>query len=380
MERIKSIDIFRGLCILNFMMVHYFISWLQYSQLWVFDMYWIYFDMMGACAFLFISGSGIMIYYKKRMTEVEKSITTFQKGTLRHEYLLRGMFILLISFIYNSAQAIFFSDATWLWRWDVLQAIAMSIILAWPLLKLSKSSRILFGALCMLLNYFIYAFLIAYEGQFSIHGAAYFFLYNEKNMAENPILPALSIFLIGTVIGELFFEFSQIQDEYERKKSIKINILLKSLVLGVVVMIFGVLFNYPDFLVNRSFSWWIYVLGVDIVIISLLYSVEMLLFSNYTKRYRFLYYFSYYSLTIFIFHELLGFVFLHLLNIHHTFWIVYAATVGILGVTLKFVHDKWGWKGSIKNIIGKVSSLISVKIDQKFLQKKLNVPQFTLLS
>ena len=65
MERIKSIDIFRGVCILNFMMVHYLVGWLPDNELWAFDAYWTYFDMMGACAFLFISGIGIMLFYKR---------------------------------------------------------------------------------------------------------------------------------------------------------------------------------------------------------------------------------------------------------------------------------------------------------------------------
>jgi len=375
MERIKSIDIFRGICILNFMMVHYLVSWLPYNQLWVFDAYWAYFDMMGACAFLFISGIGIMLYYKNKMQKVEKSIDSFNKGTLRHEYLFRGLFVLVISFIYNFFQAIFFSDVTWLWRWDVLQAISISILLAWPLLKLSKKSRIFFGVLFMVLNYFVYSWLISYEGQFSVLGTAFFLLYNEKMGAENPFLPAFSIFLIGTVIGELFFEFSHIENEYERKKSIKMNIVFKSLLIGITLIIFGVVLNYPDFVNNRSFSWWIYVLGFDIVIISLLYSIEKLLFANYTKRYRFLYYFSYYSLSIFIFHALLGFAFFQLLSINDSFWVVYITTVILFGVISKFAHDRWGWKASIKNIIGKASSFIAVKIDQKYLLPRFEVAQ-----
>ena len=375
MERIKSIDIFRGICILNFMMVHYLVSWLPYNQLWAFDAYWAYFDMMGACAFLFISGIGIMLYYKNKMQKVENSIESFTKTTLRHEYLLRGIFILIISLIYNIAQSIFFSDATWLWRWDVLQAIAVSILLAWPLLKLSKKSRIVIGGLFMVLNYFIYDLLLLYEGQISIFGTVYYLLYNEKNMAENPFLPAFSIFLIGTVIGELFFEFSKMENDYERNRSIKITILFKSVMVGVFLIIFGVWFNYPDFIDNRSFSWWIYVLGFDIIIISLLYSFEKLLFANYTKRYRFLYYFSYYSLTIFIFHALLGFAFFHLLSISDTFWVVYITTVILFGVISKFVHDRWGWKASIKNIIGKASSFIAIKIDQKYLHPRFDVTQ-----
>ena len=373
MERIKSIDIFRGICILNFMMVHYLVSWLPYNQLWAFDAYWAYFDMMGACAFLFISGIGIMLYYKNKMKKVEDSVESFSKTTLRHEYLLRGIFVLIISFIYNIAQSIFFSDATWLWRWDVLQAIAISILLAWPLLKLSKKSRILIGVIFMVLNYFIYDLLLSHEGQVSVFGTIYFLLYNEKNMAENPFLPSFFIFLIGTVIGELFFEFSKMENDLERKKSIKINVLFKSIVLGIGLIVFGVWFNYPDFIDNRSFSWWIYVLGFDIVIISLLYSIEKLLFANYTRRHRFLYYFSYYSLTIFIFHALLAFAFFQLLSISDTFWVVYITTVILFGVIAKFAHDRWGWKSSIKNIIGRASSFIAIKIDRKYLHPRFDV-------
>jgi len=375
MERIRSIDVFRGICIINFMLVHYMVSWLPTYQLWAFDAYWAYFDMMGACAFLFISGIGIMLYYKKKMLKVEDPIESFTKTTFRHEYLFRGIFILIISLIYNIAQALIFSDATWLWRWDVLQAISVSILLAWPLLKLSKKSRVFIASLFMILNFFIYNLLVYHEGQFSVFGTVYFLLYNEKNMAENPFLPSFCIFLIGTVIGELFYEFSKSENAFERESGLKFKILIKLIISGIFLIIFGVIFNYPDFINNRSFSWWIYVLGFDIVIISLLYSMEQLLFSNYTKRNRFLYYFSYYSLTIFIFHQLLGFVFHQLLNINNTFWIVYISTVIVLGIILKISHDRWGWKASIKNIIGKASAFIAVKIDQRYLHPRLNVSQ-----
>ena len=370
MERIKSIDMFRGICILNFMMVHYLVAWLPFDQLWAFDAYWVYFDMMGACAFLFISGIGIMLFYKNKMQKVENSMNNYNRDTLRHEYLLRGIFVLVISLIYNIAQAIFFSDASWLWRWDILQAISMSILLAWPLLKLSKRVRIFLGGFILILNYFIYELFINFEGELSILGIGYFFLYNEKMGAENPFLPSLSIFLIGTVIGELFFEISHIENKNERIKSIKSKVLLKSMIAGIILVIFGVLFNFPDFIENRSFSWWFYVLGFDLVIISILYSTEKLAFSDLTKRYRFLYYFSYYSLTVFIFHALLGFVFFHLLNIYHTFWIVYIITIVIFGIILKIAHDRLGWKVSIKSIIGKASFYLAFKIDENYLQPK----------
>ena len=370
MERIKSIDIFRGVCILNFMMVHYLVGWLPDHELWAFDAYWTYFDMMGACAFLFISGIGIMLFYKNKMKKIEESNETYTRNTLRHEYLLRGIFVLMISLIYNLAQAIVFLDATWLWRWDVLQASAMSIIVAWPLLKLSKRMRIILGGFFLILNFVLYDFLIFNAGQFSLFDAIFYFLYNQKMSAENPLLPSLSIFLIGTVIGELFFEFSHMENEIERKKSMISNILFKSLIAGVLLIIFGVIFNYPDFLDNRSFSWWFYVLGFDLVIISILYSTEKFIFPNFTRRYRFLYYFSFYSLTVFIFHDLLGFVFFQLLSIHNTFWIVFIITVVLMGILLKFAHDRWGWKLSIKNIIGKASFYIAKKIDEKYLQPK----------
>ncbi len=377
MERIKSVDIFRGICILNFMLVHYLVGWLPLDQLWAFDTYWIYFDMMGSSAFLFISGIGIMLFYKTKMQKVEKSTDFYDKSILRNEYLLRGIFILMISFIWNLAQAIFFYDATWLWRWDIIQAIAMSILIAWPLLKLSKRTRILFYCLFMILHYFLYELLMFYQGQLSVFGGIYYFLYNQKMSAENPLLPSLSIFLIGTVIGDLFFEISHKENEIEKKKSIKNNILLKSMIAGVLLIIFGIIFNYPDFIHNRSYSWWFYVLGWDIIIISLLYSIEKLLFSKYTKRHRFLYYFSYYSLTVFITHDFLGFVFYQSLSIYNTYWIVLILTYIVFGILLKVAYDRVGWKLSIKSIIGRGSTHIALKINEKYPQSKQKLPQTT---
>jgi uncharacterized membrane protein len=370
MNRIRSIDVFRGICIINLMMVHYFIAWLSRDQSWIITSYWAYFDFMGACAFIFISGISIMLFYKKKMQNIESS-NYYNKISFRNEYLIRGFIIFTMSMVVNISQAIFFSNASWLWVWDVLHTLSIAIILAWPFLKFSKRTRIAASLIIMVCNYLIFEFLVRYKGQLSINGAAYYILYNSMMGAENPILPSFSLFLIGTVIGEIIFEISHIKNETERKRSVKRNFLYPSLLAGALLITFGVLFEFPAFIHNRTFSWWIYVMGIDLVLIAIFYSVEKLITFKSTLRYKFLSYFSYYSLTIFIFHQLLGYLFLHLLNVY-TYYIIFITTIFLLGVLLREVYKKWGGKPSIKRIIGEISVFFAHKIDDIFRQPRFH--------
>lgn len=343
-------------------MVHLLTGWIILEQFWLQDLYFATLDVFGACAFIFISGISVSIFFQRKKQEFSIYKHFNKKRVLRNEYLIKGFIILIMAFIAMFSQAIFFSDITWFWNWDILHSLAIAQLLGFIFLKASKKVRIISGIYLLILNLFIFEFLLPYNGELNFFGGLYFFLYNKKMVVNNPLLPSLAVFLLGTVVGEIIHEIKQIENKNERKKMVKNKLLYPSIICGFILMLLGIHHDYPIFLSNRSSSWYFFTVGINLIAIASLFTIEQFEVFKFKKNYRFFYYFSFYSLTVYIFHYLLGFIFLHLLDIYY-FIIVFGITVALLALLLNKVHDKYSWKVSIKSIIGKVSSEIAAIIE-----------------
>lgn len=363
--RVRSIDSYRGFCIINIMMSHLIGGWIIFDQLWLNSIYFATLDVFGACAFIFISGISISMFYNKKMKSPTIVDITNEKKLFRNEYLIRGFIILIMSFIAMFSQAIFFSDLSWFWNWDILHSLAIAQLLGYLFLKTSKKVRMITGIYLLILNYFMFNLLASHNGEFNLFGGLFFFFYNKKMIVNNPLLPSLAIFLIGTVIGEIFHDIKQVNDINERRRMVKNRILYPSIICSSILMLIGIHFKFPSFLANRSESWYFYTLGVNILVISLLFTMEEFNVFKNKKDYKFFYYFSFYSLTIYIFHYLLGYIFFHLLDVYF-FFMCYGITITLLAILLKKSHDRFGWKASIKGIIGRVSMEIAKRIEYTF--------------
>jgi hypothetical protein len=84
-----------------------------------------------------------------------------------------------------------------------------------------------------------------------------------------------------------------------------------------------------------------------------------------TKRsYKFLFYFSYYSLTIFLAHNLLFFAFTRQISASYIIYFVIGTTI-LVGVLLRYAYKKLGGKISIKVQISKMSIELAKRVERR---------------
>ncbi len=361
MKRFKTIDTARGMAIFGMVVGHMLNWWLTEADLWIYLVYYIILAPLGVSAFLFISGASTTLAYRKRLMLLNES-DEFNMQTVRNVFMLRALILLGIALIYNIVGAfLIFEDLTWIWAWNVLQTIAFSLIIIWPLLKTSKILRIILGIILLIANQLIFEFLLPYQGQINFYGIIFYILFNPTH--EYVILPFFSMFLLGTVLGDFLFELDQIENQDERRVAFKIH-LIYSLILGFILIIFGILFQFPSFLEHAMFSSMVYSLGLILIIFSVLMIIEELEIIKIKKSHKFFYYYSYYSFSIYIAHNILYFLFLRQLTII-TIWIPIIVTMIILSLLIRYIHKKIGPYASIKFGISVLSFVIIVRKKDK---------------
>ncbi len=362
MKRLKSIDIVRGLSICWMIFGHTMDWWLIKEDRWYYLTLKAYFDFLGAGTFIFISGVSIMISYKSRMLKTNNT-EGYNEKMVNIEYLNRAWMILIVALGFNIFVAIWNLNPLIIWSWFILLTIAISLFMAWPLLKTSKLLRIFIGSLIFIANQILLSFLLPYAGQSNIYGLLFYILFNPLNL--NPILAFFPFFLCGTVVGDLIFEVHQICDINERRMAYKKKIIFPILIIGIILIIFGVIYQFPAFyLEDRSFSWLIWALGLELTCFIVLLSIEEFEIIKTKKSFKFLYYFSFYSFTVYISHMLLYFVFLGQIQWYYL-WIYQAITIILIGLLLRYMHKKSGPKYSLKYQIGRLSIVLTKKINEK---------------
>jgi len=361
MKRIKSIDTIRGWCIFMMVFAHMLSWWVIPEDFWLTLTFHSIFGDIAAGGFLFVSGLSAVIFFRSRLCKAENS-DDINKRIARNEYLIRALLILIVAIIYNSATAIGTLDPSNIWKWYIPLTIAASLLLAYPLLKTSKSIRLVFTVIIWIANYFILSFLLSYEGQFNIFGITFFILYNSVGL--HPILNYFSFFIIGTVIGDIIFEMSLKNDKKERRVVFKNKLWLPSLIMGPILIIFGVLFYFPDFLSHGTLSSMFYSLGILLSSFSILLIIEEFEVIKVKKSYRFFYFYSYYSLTIYFSHNIIYFIFLDRLNAF-TIWFAVIGTFILLTLLIRFIYKKYSIKASIKAQIGRISMILIKRVEAK---------------
>jgi hypothetical protein len=336
--------------------------WLIDSDLWYFVLIRSIFDFLGSGAFLFIAGMSTMLSYRSRKDKAEAS-NDYNISQVRNEYMLRAVFILIISLCYNLFVAITLMDLLLIWNWFILLTVAVSLFIAWPLLKTTKYLRVILAIGILIGNQFILALLLPYERQFNVGGLFYHVFYG--NLDLDPIFSFFPFFLIGTVVGDVIYDIINVENLIERKTAIRNKLIILPLLAGAFLIIFGVIFQFPDFFHHRTFSWFFYSLGLIIVLNLSLISIDLSGKLKTKKSYRFLYYFSYYSFIVYLVHNLIFFLFFRQLN-----WILLQpfslGTIIIIGVIIRAVYkSKWRKFLSIKLQIGLLSAEIASRIEKK---------------
>ncbi|NVM37244.1 MAG: DUF1624 domain-containing protein [Candidatus Lokiarchaeota archaeon] len=201
-KRLKSIDIFHGLCMTWMILGHLFDWWLKSEYSWVKSITSMILDPIGASGFLFISGISITLSYRNKNIKANTT-EDYDPRMIRNSYLLRAFFIFFIAIVYNISISLSLNDLIWIWTWFVLLTAAISLFITWPLLKTSRIFRILFGLFVLILNQIILSILLHYESDSNLFGLLFHILYHDIH--QDPILIFFPFFLFGTVVGDTLF-------------------------------------------------------------------------------------------------------------------------------------------------------------------------------
>jgi len=359
-KRFKSIDFLRGLHIFLMVFLHLCDWWLGFEAYWFKHLIHIIFEPIGATGFLFISGVSAALSYKSNQLKLKNSNKLNWKS-IKNIYFLRAFILLLIALLYNIFLVFRFGDISDIWSWNVLQTIAISLILVWPFLKTSKIFRIFVGGTLLLINELLLPFLRVFEGDLNLYGILFHILYNPLN--QYTIISFFTMFLFGTVVGDIVFHITLLDDEKERRIMVKKNFLIGILILGSSLVPIGVLFQFPNFISRNTFPSFIYSIGVILAIFSLLISIEEFQLIRTKKNYNIMFFYSYYSFTIYLGHNLLYFLFFDRLNVV-SLWIPIIITMSILTILLRTMFIKVGPKFSLKMGITALSFIIATKINR----------------
>ena len=192
MKRIKSMDTFRGWCIFMMVLGHMLSWWIRPEDRWLTSgLHSIFGDIVGT-GFLFVSGISTIMFFRSRLIKAEASDDS-SIDQVNNEYLFRALLLLIVALIYNSVTAVGTLNPLNIWKWYIPLTIAISLLLAFSLLKTSKSFRMLLAVIIWIAHYYILSILLPYQGQVNILGGLFHVLYN--SMGLHPILYYFSFFL-----------------------------------------------------------------------------------------------------------------------------------------------------------------------------------------
>ncbi|MFW9827833.1 MAG: acyltransferase family protein [Candidatus Thorarchaeota archaeon] len=367
-QRIKSIDIFRGLCMAWMVLNHLIDWWLIKEFSWVHSVTIMILDPIGASGFLFISGVSITLSYRRRMIK-EKNFKKNNSKVLKNSYFLRAFFIFIIAISYNIPIAIYLINPSYIWSWFILLTIAVSMFIMWPLFHTSKTFRLILGLFIIVGNQFLLIFLQPYKGEFNLLGVLYHIFYH--NISQDPILTFFPFFLFGTIFGDILFTSYINNNSINKKLVLKKKLILPSILVGISLIFIGVIIKFPDFLIRQNVSWIIYSIGIETLFLSLLFLFEKFMFLDTKKNFKLLFYYSYYSLTVYLSHYLLYFLFFRKLN-PFNIWFFILATFILLGLLLRLIYKKFKGNASVKIQISRLSRILAIRIENRKHKKKEN--------
>ncbi|TFF95468.1 MAG: DUF1624 domain-containing protein, partial [Promethearchaeota archaeon] len=158
MERLKALDTLRGISICWMIVGHLIGWWIIGEDFWISPLIFSYLDFLGSTAFILISGISMTIFFRTRMQKAQR-FEYYSKKMARNDYLLRSTFIMIVALFYNLFVAFFVGDFTQIWKWFVLFAIGVSLLMAYPCLHFPKFTRVLIAIISWLLYIILLDFL-----------------------------------------------------------------------------------------------------------------------------------------------------------------------------------------------------------------------------
>jgi hypothetical protein len=326
MQRIKSLDTFRGFIMLAMVWVHLCDWWLREEDIWFSNAVVPILKLIFGPGFLLLAGISISLSYRKSLIKITR-MDDFNYDILKKEYLFRATFILIVALGYNSFVALQFMNPLDLWKWFMLLTMSISL---------------------------------PYQGQMNVNGIIYYLFYNSIDVIPFPHY--FSYILIGTIIGEVIFDIYKIEHQKERKLLLKKKITIPSLMLGILLIILSVILDSRLSLERTSFIWILFAMGINLTLLALFLGFEDFKLRVNKRRLKFLFYYSYYSLTIYLVHNISYFFFLNQLYILQ-FWIFVTLYCLVFGLVLRLIHNKYGPKFSIKVQVSRLSSALAKRLE-----------------
>lgn len=342
--------------------------WIRSQDLWIYKLLEMIFSPIGSAGFLFISGLSVAFSYQKKTNGIY-GFDQEDFSLVRKEYLYKVILMFFLSFTYNTITLAWLFGIEYIWSWFILQTVAVSLLITWPLLKTSKSFRIMICLMMWVMNQFLFPILSIYEGQVNFYGILFHIFYSFND--QNPILTFSSFFIIGTIIGEKLFEINSIEHIEKRSFEFK-KTTLYFLISGFLLISMGSYFSFSEILLRGSPAWNLYAVGIEIILFSVFIYFEEIELFNLKRNYKFLFYYSYYSLSVFLGHNVLYFLFYHQLNIFNI-WIATFITFISLGLLMKFIYKKFDRNASLKYYLSKTASYLAKNIN--FQKKSLGYLQ-----
>ncbi len=356
MKRIGALDIFRGLCIFYMTFGHMTYWWSAKASFWLYEMIWNLGAPIGGGGFLLVSGMSAMISYKVNLYKAQLS-NDFSMKNSRNQYIIRALIILLISFIWNLF-ATLFMNVPGIWIWYVIQTISISLLMAWPLLKTSRRFRMFVCFAFWIGNEFIVVWLRPFSGQNDFLGILYFLLYNVEE--QNVILAYFPYLLAGTVIGDILHEAFNLKEE-DQYPFLKKKLIFPGLIGGILLIIFGIVFLFPNFINKETFSSHMLIFGVELLLIIILVYIKDLGYLRLKRNYSVLKYYSYYSFTIFLAHNLLYFLFPPIFNALEM-WLYIVPVMILWTLLFRIIYIKLGKYASLKYLISESAKYLANRI------------------
>jgi uncharacterized membrane protein len=335
--------------------------WIRIEDRWLINILFAFLAPIAASGFMFISGFSAILSYKSKVTNIDDP-NGLTMRRVKNIYLIRASLLLIVALLYNTVIAFGINDLTWIWAWNVLQTIAVSLLLGYFFLNTSKIFRILVGIVLLASNQYLSPLLLPYDGQTNIYGLLFYILFHP--IEQFTILSYFSIFLLGTVVGDSFTEVNKISDQREREHALIHVFIMPLLLIGIISVTFSFIFRFPDIIYRRTFSSLVFSISFFLILLSILLYIEEFEIFKTKKSYRFFFYYSFYSFTIYLAHDPLYFIFFRQLNAF-TIWIAIVGTTILITLVLKGVYKKWGRKASLKTQLSILSLIILNKIEQK---------------
>ena len=314
-KRIRSIDIMRGIAIVVMLVIHVANNWLNDDSRWFLIIMRIFSNTMAVNGFIFVSGLSFGFAWDRNASK------GMQLKENSYKSLSRTILIGIISLVYNIT-TIFIQgyELKEIWFWYILQTIAFLRLINIFIIKLSVKKRFILALLIIILSPLILELL---SGNNLVIKGFYFILYNSLD-SNSPIF-FLPFFIIGTIFGEKISNLNNCNsnDRVDMK-----NIIKNWIIIGLIFILIGILsgsklvdkeigWNYIDTLnlhpninitkiplvfVRASYSWSFYTIGVEIILLSILYYYfdDRKIMTN--KKFEPFERYGRYSLTIYLIH------------------------------------------------------------------------------